>query len=715
MLKWTSNTPISLRLFFTFAWATIIPFIVIITLSSLYFQALDTGRQAVQVSNQTIKITTDELAHLQSMHALLVALLPSVTINSNANASVARSEQDVIFQVLSIEGSFDVDTVKYQAQYQLATAPAMADIRQILLSNDPHTSIISSQQTLLDKILEHQWPQYKAAQDDVLIGLDTRLPLAKAANLLQKADALYAPLLANWQQVVDIAEGVNTEVVKVGPAQSNPILIGTIIAFISSMIIVFSIGYLVNLTITRPLRQLISLTRRVGGGDTMARARLNGKDEIAKVALSMNTMLDTIVQLAESARRQHDMLQARVGKLASEAKGVGEGNLRIRADATGDMLGTLASSFNSMVSELESLVVRIKRVARNVEFLTMLTREQMTRLVQVGDFQIRQVIEATSGVEQMAQASQEVAQRAQTLQNIANDAQQGAVGGRQATLEAINELGQIHSNVQATASRVRTLGERSQEINDIVEVIFSLAYQTHRLALDSAIQAAIAGEDRKEFGAVAISIRRLAEQAKSEANGIARIVRSVQEDITEAAASMEKTQRETLLESKATQDVEQALENIFATVERQARDITDITGMVTQQLELATAVAQIMQYVTYTTQQNKARVSDAAKYMQRLAQLVEQLRISVGALTVYEEQPPQIAPSLSARQARAKNGLLPIRSSRPFPAGNKSNSGPLPYTQQPPASNTDPGAAQAPLPLLPYGPPRQPRKPERRK
>jgi hypothetical protein len=163
MLKWTSNTPISLRLFFTFAWATIIPVIVIITLSSIYFQALDAGREAVQTSNQTIKITTDELANLQSMHALLVALLPSVTANSNTDASVTKSEQDVIFQVLSIEGSFDVDTVKYQEQYQLATAPAAADIRQILTSNDPHPSIISTQRTLLDIILDHQWPLHSVA------------------------------------------------------------------------------------------------------------------------------------------------------------------------------------------------------------------------------------------------------------------------------------------------------------------------------------------------------------------------------------------------------------------------------------------------------------------------------------------------------------------------------------------------------------------------
>jgi methyl-accepting chemotaxis protein len=713
MLRRISNTPISLRVFFTFAWATIIPFVVIIILSSVYFQALDAGRQAVQISNQTIKITTNELAHLQSMHALLVALLPSVTTNSTSDASITQSEKSVIFQVLSIEGSFDVDTVRYQAQYQLATAPAMSDIRRILLSNDPHSTLIGEQQRLLDNILEHQWPQYKAAQDDVLIGLDSRMPLAQAASLLQRADTLYAPLLTSWQRIVEIAEQVNTEVVSVGPAQSNPMLIGTIIAFLSSMCIVFSIGYLVNGTITRPLRQLIALTRRISAGDTSARAHLSGHDEIARVATSMNTMLDTIVQLMESTRQQRDMLQERVGKLAGEVKGVGEGNLGIRADVTGDVLGILASSFNYMISELESLVIRVKQVAREVESSTLVALEQMTRLAQIGDFQIQQINEAAGGVEQMALASQDVAQHVQILQGIAEDTQRSATGGHQATWDAINTLGHIHAHVQTTTQRVRSLGERSQEINDIVEVIFNLAYQTHRLALDSAIQAAMAGEGRKEFGAVAINIRRLAEQAKREANGIARIVRSAQEDIAEASASMERTQRETTLESKVSQDVERTLESIFSTVERQARNIRDITGMVTRQLELATAAVQIMQYVADLTQNNKARVSEATRHIQRLATLVEQLHISVDAFTVSREQSFQgarSAPSQSrSRAGSSTSGMLSPLGPGTRPVGPPSHPGLLQQTPLPPgvtplpSSQLDLGVTpNTPLPSSPF-------------
>src|SRR5437763_9804993 len=115
-------------------------------------------------------------------------------------------------------------------------------------------------------------------------------------------------------------------------------------------------------------------------------------------------------------------------------------------------------------------------------------------------------------------------------------------------------MGRIQENVQETANKVQLLGDRSREINNIVEVMTTIAHQTNRLALDAAIQAAMAGENGKGFGAVAADIRRLAERAKEQAGSITRIVRSFREDITAVATSMQDTQRETTTGTKLTQE-----------------------------------------------------------------------------------------------------------------------------------------------------------------
>ncbi len=628
MFEFMRRFPLFVRLFFIFAWATVIPIIVIGMVSVSYFGTLQANGRAVQTSNQAIKITTDELANLQNMHALLVALLPGITSNVT-NSHSFQAEQQVIFQVLNIEGNFDVDSVQYQQEYQLATSDSTSNIRAIVLNNDPHTTLISQQRQRLDNVLLHQWPQYKVAQDSLLIGLDTRLPLAQAAVLLQKANTLYTPVLQSWQVIVALAEQVNTEVVKVGPLQINPIILGTILAIVISMLVVFAIGFFVNQTITRPLYQLVALTRRIIDGETTARSDLRGNDEIARVAISINAMLDHIVRLMQESRNQRDYLGQRVEKLIAEVKGIGEGDLRMRAEVTGDALGALAASFNRMMDELGGLVVRVKHDALDVDRSTNAMLEQNTYLVQVGEAQLQQIVLLNADVEHMAGASQEVVRHAQSLYNIASDAHHSASTGRQDVLQAFDEINNINRHISMTARKVQTLGEVSQEIDNIIEVISSIAYQTNRLALDAAIQSAASGDYGKGFGVLASSIRNLAEQAKNQTSVITRIVRNVREDIAAVAASMQNTEHEAVAGTSAIKDVEEVLMVIFDVVERQAKEALGINKLANTQLYSANMVVRSMHSISNTTRDNNVHMNDAASHIQQLMYLVELLRFSV--------------------------------------------------------------------------------------
>src|SRR5438309_6864219 len=156
-------------------------------------------------------------------------------------------------------------------------------------------------------------------------------------------------------------------------------------------------------------------------------------------------------------------------------------------------------------------------------------------------------------------------------------------------------MGRINENVHETATKVHTLGERSRAIDEIVTAIGGIAHQTNRLALDAAIQAAMAGENGKGFGAVAADIRRLAERSKDQASSIGRIVRAVREDIGAVAVSMQDTERETSAGSALAQEAGTSLASIFGVVERQASEIEAINRMAAQQLQSSSSVVQIMQ------------------------------------------------------------------------------------------------------------------------
>jgi methyl-accepting chemotaxis protein len=655
MIKFLSAIPIFRRLFIAFAIAAVIPAVVIVLLSNFYLSSLTTRGQAVQTSFDAQSLASQQETNLQVMNALLKTSLNNIFAGQSASVndpSLVASGGLIFTDITARESDFQEALATYQSKYELATSANMSNVRTILLNDNPTSGIIGDQQQALNAVMTTQWPLYRQLQDIVtkqLNPLENELLQGRTlspAQLNQAYEQIYpayyqannkfTDLQNSWQRVADDAVSMGKTVTAVGPSETQPVLIATVISILGTIIIIIGTGWIVNLTITSPLRRLAALTRRISKGDTTARAHLVGRDEIYLVATSMNNMLDNIVRLIQDAQAQRDNLQAQVEKLVSEVSGVGEGDLRIQAEVTADALGVLADSFNYMVEELGSLVVRVKMVAQEVENSTTMTFERMSQLVETADMQIKQIAAAAIEIERMADSSRQVAERAQSLYSIAREARQTAETGRESVQQTVEGMGRIHDYVQGTSGKVQTLGERSREINNIVEVISTIAHQTNRLALDAAIQAAMAGENGKGFGAVAADIRRLAERAKDEASSVARIVRSVREDIGAVAVSMRDTERETSAGARLAQEAGASLESIFGVVERQAQEIENINQMAAQQLQSSSAVVQIMQGVSNSTRGSSASTRVVAQNMERLARLAEQLQASVEAFKLRE-------------------------------------------------------------------------------
>ena len=352
------------------------------------------------------------------------------------------------------------------------------------------------------------------------------------------------------------------------------------------------------------------------------------------VADSMNRMLDNIVRLLQETQGQRDRLQAQVDKLAADVSSVGEGDLRVQAQVTNDALGVLSESFNYMIAELSGLVIRVKRYTQEVELSTTNMYEQMAQLVEDAEVQLHQIAAANTDVVQMVVSSQKVAERVQVLDDAAKDTHLSAYTGRTTVQQTTEGIERINNNVQATANKVQQLGERSREINDIVSVIADIAHQTNRLALDAAVQAAVAGENGKGFRIISADIRRLAEQTKEQTAIINRIIQGIREDIGAVAISMRDTQRETATGTNLVQDTGASLEKIFELVEQQAGEIETINTMVRGLLQYSGNVTQIMQEVSQSTRQGSSSVRVVAQNMEHLTGVAKQLLASIEAFKI---------------------------------------------------------------------------------
>ena len=144
-------------------------------------------------------------------------------------------------------------------------------------------------------------------------------------------------------------------------------LITTLVSALIAFIAVGIVGWFISGTIVPRLRNLRDVVQSVEDGRFDSRVFTQGKDEIAQVAASVNTMLNTIVGLLEEARHQRDALTAAADSLFSDMRVVGAGDLRVNAPVTNDPVGMLANAFNLTVGRFRRLVLRTRTSMQQID------------------------------------------------------------------------------------------------------------------------------------------------------------------------------------------------------------------------------------------------------------------------------------------------------------------------------------------------------------
>jgi methyl-accepting chemotaxis protein len=399
------------------------------------------------------------------------------------------------------------------------------------------------------------------------------------------------------------------------------------------LLVVLVINYYVQRKIRDRLLSLVDVCRDYAGGDRAVRAVVNGDDEFAMLSMSLNTLLDgqgssSSISLGGSGS-DAAALQAQIEKLLQEVSAVGDGDLRVQAEVTPDTLGVLADSFNYMIEELAKVVGRVQSTAVQVTNATRRILDRSAELAQASEAQVAQISQTTEAVEALANFIQNVARKAQASVEVAQDALRSATSGQQAVRQSIEGMVLIRENVQETAKKIKRLGERSNEIGEIVRIIEDIADQTNLLALNAAIQSAMAGEHGRGFAVVADEIRLLAERSTESTKRIATLVKSIQGDTYEAVVAMEDSTQEVVKGSQLADEAGRSLNSIYGAVEKQAQMIESIARAANEQSTVSEAVAVAMGRISEITRQTDAGTQEAAVSVSYLAELSEQLRSSV--------------------------------------------------------------------------------------
>jgi len=350
---------------------------------------------------------------------------------------------------------------------------------------------------------------------------------------------------------------------------------------------------------------------------------------VASIALMVRSFLSSERRRAIEADMQNQKNQQAIMRLLDEMSSLADGDLTVRATVTDDMTGAIADSVNFAVEQLRELVTGINITARTVSESAQETMDTTGKLAAASGQQAEQVREATDTINEMAGSLDGMAKRSRESSEVAQRSVAIAHNGSQMVQQTIRGMDTIREQIQETSKRIKRLGESSQEIGDIVELINGIAEQTNILALNAAIQSASAGGAGRGFAVVADEVQRLAERATNATRRIELLVKNIQADTSEAVESMESTTSEVVSGAEKAEDAGEALKRI----ESVSKDLSSLIEQIAQeaqaQSETATRIAGQMISIRDVSIRTSEGSNQTAQSMGRLADLVHKLSDSV--------------------------------------------------------------------------------------
>jgi len=321
--------------------------------------------------------------------------------------------------------------------------------------------------------------------------------------------------------------------------------------------------------------------------------------------------------------------QEAILRLLDEMGSLAEGDLTVKATVTEDITGAIADSVNFAVEALRSLVTTINETAVQVSAAAQETQATAMHLAEAAEHQAQQITSASAAINEMATSIDNVSKNSAESAEVAQRSVQIAANGAAIVRQTIQGMDSIRDQIQETSKRIKRLGESSQEIGSIVELINDIAEQTNILALNAAIQAASAGEAGRGFAVVADEVQRLAERASGATKRIETLVQTIQSDTNEAVSSMEQTTSEVVSGARLAEDAGLALTEIEKVSNDLAELIQSISTAARQQSAAATNISATMNVIQEITTQTSVGASQTAESIGNLAQLASDLRRSV--------------------------------------------------------------------------------------
>jgi len=471
------------------------------------------------------------------------------------------------------------------------------------------------------------------------IGTQSALGGVTGFDLLEdyKGDSVlsaYAPVNVpglNWAIFSNLSEEESLAQLKTLQAgiQSGSILIGLFVLLGGGLL-----GFLFSFLFARPINHLEKTVTKVAEGDFTARAIINTNDELETLSKAFNGLLDDRLSQLAKAEKENEMLNNSIIELLKASFQLSQRDLTVQVPVTEDVTGPLADAINQMATETSKVLLNVRKISDEVGEASNRVKIQAHSVVKVAEAEREVVATTMTELAAASEAMNKIAEVAQSCNEIAAEATRSTQVALETVTSTINGMSEIRETIHETEKRIKRLGERSQEISGIVDIINNIAERTHVLALNASMQAAAAGEAGRGFSVVADEVQRLAESSRNATSQISALVKNIQVETNDTIATMDKTIEQVVDGSRLAERAGEQMKDTQDTTANLVKVVEQIAMASQQQARISNDLREHALSIQSSSEETGRQLEEQVEETDRLVEYARQLIESVRVFTL---------------------------------------------------------------------------------
>ena len=419
--------------------------------------------------------------------------------------------------------------------------------------------------------------------------------------------------------------------------------------------------FLIYRSIVLPLSHMQRIIAQQNSGNDKARVRIHANDELGELGRAFNRLLDERIKVLSEQSQENETLNTSIIGLIRALGAIAKKDLSIKVPVSADVTGTISDAVNLLTSETARTLQQVKGFSEKINEISDQLQAQSAVVLSVAEEERTQVSETVSALDQSAKTMTDIAKEARSANSIASSAIDFTQKAQQSVTQTVEGIQTIRGTISETEKRIKRLGDRSQEITGIVNLINTIAERTHILALNASMHAASAGEAGKGFAVVAEEVQRLAENARGATSEISAMVNNIRVETSDTVNIMNKLITQVADGTKLAEDSGQRMQETEAATRQLVNHVKSIAVNSMNQANMANRVRDRAVLITESTEKTHGKLEEQRVQTDELKNYANALVERVNVFTLPEFRADNTRPSVvSVPVLNVANTVPPI-------------------------------------------------------